>query len=144
MVTENSHNFSWEGMMSLLIRYSPMASYFCLSIIFLPLLILHHILHQHNLPHNHHWLYPIPITPLAQHHVVDLAYDLHTILFYFPFLVPFQLPDVPCHKPSHHVVRTLPSVFPHMNLVLIFTYCLYLKLLYLPWKEGSFSPRIQT
>ena len=28
VVTGDSHNFSWEGMMSLPIRYPPMASYF--------------------------------------------------------------------------------------------------------------------
>ena len=136
----------YRTLMSLLIRYSPMASYFCLSIIFLPLQILHHGPHQHDLPHDHHWLCPIPIALLAQHHVVDLAYDLRTMLFYFPFLVPFQLPDAPCcgltsHKPSHHMVRTLPSGSLHTNLVLIFTYHLYLKLLYLPQKRRKFFPQ---
>ena len=61
---------------------------------------------------------------LAWHHIVDLSYDLWTTLFYFPFLVPFLLPNMSCcgptdHKPSHHMVRILPSVLPHMNLVLI-------------------------
>ena len=157
MVTGDSHNFSWEGMMSFHIRHSPMASYFCPPIIFLPPLILHHAPcwcdchtpHWCDLPHDHHWLYPIPITLSAWHHIVDVAYDLQTTQCYFPFLVPFLLPDAPCHrptdhKPSCHAVRTLPSVSPHTNLVLVFTYHLYLKLLYLPWKEGSFPPRIQT
>ena len=144
---------NWSGVemavMSFLIRYSPMASYFCLSIILLPLQILQHAPCWHDLLHDHHRLYPIPITLSAWQHVVDLPYDLPTTLFYFPFLFPFLLPNMSCrgptnHKPSHHMVRTLPSVSLHTNLVLIFTYHLYLKLLYLPWKEGGYSPRIQT
>ena len=117
----------WTLLMSLLIRYSPMASYFQLSIVFLTPQILWHIPHWRNLQqhsHNHHWLYPIPITPSAWHHVKDLPYDLWTTLFHFPFLVSFLLPNVSyCgptdHKSSHHVVGTLPSVFLHMNLVLV-------------------------
>ena len=53
-------------LMSLLIRYSPMASYFWLSIIFLTPQILQHISCQHDLPWDscdHHQLYPIPTTP---------------------------------------------------------------------------------
>ena len=132
--------------MSFLIRYSPMTSYFCLSIIFLPPPILHHAPCRCDLLCDHHRLYHIPITLSAQHHIVDSAYDLWTTLFYFPFSVPFLLPNMPCHgltshNPLHHVVRTLPSVSPHTNLVLIFTYCVYLKLLYLPWKRRKFFPQ---
>ena len=113
--------------MRLLIRYSPMASYFYFSIILLAPQILQHAPHRHDLPHDscdHHRLYPIPLAPLAQHHVVDFPYDLWTSLFYFPFLVPFLLPNTSCcgptdHKPSHHMVRALPSVSPHTNLVLV-------------------------
>ena len=113
--------------MSLPIRYSPMASYFWLSIIFLTLQILQHAPCQHDLPWplcDHHWLYPIPITPLAWYHIGDLPYDLWTTLLYFPFLVSFLLPNASCrgptnHKSSHHVIRTLPYVSLHMNLVLV-------------------------
>ena len=118
---------SQPTVVSLLIRYSPMASYFCLSIIFPPPQTLQHAPHQHYLlcdSHDHHWLYPIPIAPSAWHHIVYLPYDLWTTLFYFPFLVPFLLPNSSCygltdHKPSHRTVRTLPSVLPHTNLVLV-------------------------
>ena len=116
-----------KAVMSLPIRYLPMASYFWLSIIFLTPQILRHAPRQHNPlqhSHDHHWLFPIPIAPWAWHHVVDLSYDLWTTVFYFPFLVPFLLPNVYCcsptdHKSSHHVVGALPSVLPHMDLALI-------------------------
>ena len=121
----------WTLLMSLLIRYSPMTSYFQLSIILLTPQILQHTPRWHNLLwhlceplHDHHQLYPIPIAPLAQHHIVDLLYDLWTTLFYFPFLVLFLLPDVSCHSPtnhksSHHAVRTFTTHSPHTNLVLV-------------------------
>ena len=94
--------------------------------------------------YDHHQLYPIPIALSAQHHIVDLAYDLQTTLLYFPFLVPFQLPDAPCCRPTSHkplclTVRALLPVLPHTNLVLIFVYHLYLSLLYLPLKRRKFS-----
>ena len=99
MVTGDSHNFSWEGMMSLPIRYSLMAFYFWLSIIFLTLQVLWHLLHQRDLlrplhegSHDHHWLYPIPIAPSVQYHVRDLPYDLWTTPLHFPFLVSFLYP----------------------------------------------------
>ena len=125
--TYEPHNIWWTcgvTLMSLLIKYSPMASYFRLSTIFLPLWILRHLPHWCNVLCDHHRLYPIPITLSAQHQVVDFAYDLWTTQCYFPFLVPFLLPDVCCrrltdHKPSHHMVRALPSISPHTNLVLI-------------------------
>ena len=72
----------------------------------------------------------------------------HVVLF--PILVPFQLPDTPCcrptsHKPLCHVVRTLPPVPPHMNLVLVFVYHLYSNLLYLhtPKKKEVFPPEFR-
>ena len=120
----------WHGhvLMSLPIRYPPMASYFQLSIILLTLQILQHPLHQRNLPwpshegsRNHHRLYPIPIAPSVWYHVGDLPYDLWT---YFPFLVSSLLPDASFHGPTNHrlshcTIGTLPYALPHMNLVLI-------------------------
>ena len=91
---------------------------------------------------DHHQLYPIPITLLAQHHVLDLAYDLQTTLSYFPFLVLFSYPT--SHKPWCCVVRALSPVSPHMNLVLIFcllfvfkTSCIY------PIKRRVFPPEFR-
>ena len=91
--------------MSLPTRYSPMASYFRLSIIFLTPQILWHAPHWCDLlwpSHDHHWLYPIPIAPLAWYHIRDLPYDLQTMLLYFPFLVSFLLPDAPYHSLTPH------------------------------------------
>ena len=130
-----------------------MASYFWLSIIFLTLQILRHPLCQHDLPqpsckgsHNHHWLYPIPIAPLAQYHVGDLPYDLWTTLLYFPFLVSFLLPDICCHgltdhRSSHLAIRTI--CFATHKPCAHFTYCLYLRLLYLLWKTRKLSPELR-
>ena len=98
--------------------------------------------------HDHHWLYPIPIAPLAWHHAEDSAYDLWTMLIRFPSLVSFLLPNMYCrgptnHKSSHHMIGTLPSIFLHTNLVLILLiiciqdFCIYSK------KEGSFSPELR-
>ena len=77
-----------------------MASYFRLSIIFLTPQILRHLLHQRDLfrpshkpSHDHHRLYPIPITPSVQYHVGDLSYNLQTTSLHFPFLVFSLLPD---------------------------------------------------
>ena len=87
-------------------------------------------------------LYPL------QHHVVDLPYDLWTTLLYFPFLVPFPLPNVSCcgltdHKPLQHAVGTLPSVSLHTSLVLIFLIiCIWNSCIYSK-KEGSFSPELR-
>ena len=119
--------FQLGGMMSLPIRYPPMASYFRLSIIFLTPQTLRHAPHRCNPPrpsHDHHRLYPIPFTPLVWYHIGDLPYDPWTTLLYFPFLVSFLLPDTFCcnptdHRSLHHAIRTLPYVSPHMNLVLI-------------------------
>ena len=75
--------------MSLPIRYSPMAFYFWLSIIFLTPQILRHLLRRCDLfrpSRDRHRLYPIPITPSVQYHVGDLSYDLWTTLLHFPFL----------------------------------------------------------
>ena len=76
--------------MSLPIRYSPMAFYFQLSIVFLTLQVLRHLLRQRDLlrpSRDHCRLYPIPITPSVRYHVGDLSYDLWTTLLHFPFLV---------------------------------------------------------
>ena len=107
--------------MSLPIRYSPMAFYFWLSIIFHAPQVLQHLPHQRDLlrpSHNRHQLYPIPITPLARYHIGDLSYDLRTTLLHFPFLVfsPYSThsftvrPITDCHTawlgPYHMFRRT--------------------------------------
>ena len=142
--------------MSLHIRYSPMAFYFRLSIISLTLQILQHAPHRRDLPrplcqplHDHHRLYPIPITPLAWYHIGDLPYDLWTTLLYFPFLVSFLLPDVSCHGLADHKSialcdRDLTIHFTAHKPCAHFTYCLYLRLLYLLQKTRKFFPRTQT
>ena len=80
--------------MSLPIRYSPMAFYFWLSIIFYTLQVLRHLPHRHDLlrpsrkpSRDHCRLYPIPIAPSVLYHVGDLSYDLQTTSLHFPFLV---------------------------------------------------------
>ena len=141
----------WWTLMNLPIRYSPMAFYFRLSIVFLTPQILQHAPCWRDLPwplHDHHQLYPIPIAPSAQYHIGDLPYDLWTTLLYFPFLVSFLLPNTSCHGPTdhkslHHVIRTLPYISLHMNLVLILLivciqdFCIYSE------KEWSFSPELR-
>ena len=118
-------------LMSLPIRYSPMAFYFWLSIVFFTPQILRHASHwcnplrpSHEPSRDHHQLYPIPIAPSVQYHIGDLPYDLQTTLLYFPFLVFFLLPNTFCHGPTNHrlshcAIATLPYVSPHTNLVLI-------------------------
>ena len=130
VVTGDSHNFSWEGMMSLPIIYPPMPFYFQLSIIFLTPQNLRRPLHQCNFlrpscepSRNHHRLYPIPIAPSVWYHIGDLPYDLWTTLLHFPFLVSSLLPDaffhgLTNHRLSHCAIRTFPYVSPHPNLVL--------------------------
>ena len=64
------------------------------------------------------------IAPSPRYHIGDLPYDLWTTLLYFPFLVSSLLPDASfCsptdHKSSHCMVRTLPYVSPHTNLVFV-------------------------
>ena len=80
--------------MSLPIRYSPMAFYFWLSIIFYALQVLQHLLRRRGLlrpsrepSHDRCRLYPIPITPSVRYHVGDLSYDLRTTPLHFPSLV---------------------------------------------------------
>ena len=110
--------------MSLPIRYSPMAFYFRLSIVFFTPQILRHAPHRCDPLHNHHQLYPIPIAPLVWYHVGDLSYDLQTTSLCFPFLVSSLLPNAFFPGPtnrgsSHHAIGTLPYALPHTNLVLI-------------------------
>ena len=83
-------------MMSLPIRYSPMAFYFWLSIVFHTPQVLRHLPHRCDLLWplcDCHWLYPIPIAPSVRYHVRDLSYDLWTTSLHFPFLVFSLLPD---------------------------------------------------
>ena len=151
VVTGDSHNFSWEGMMSLPIRCPPIPFYFRLSIIFLTLQILQRPPHQRDLLRpscDHHQLYPMPITPLVQYHIGDLPYDLRTTPLHFPFLVSSLLPNAFFHGPtnhrsSHHTIGTLPYVLLHLNLILVLLiiciqdFCIYSK------KEGSFPPELR-
>ena len=72
-----------------------------------------------------------------------MTYRPHCFISHF--LVPFQLPDAPCyrptgHKPLHCMFRALSPVSLHTNLVLIFVYHLYLTPLYLPCKKRKFFP----
>ena len=152
MVTGASHNFSWEGMMSLPIRYPPMPFYFRLSIIFLTLQILWHAPGRLDLPRpsregsrDHHWLYPIPITPLVSYHIGDLPYDLWTMLFIFSFLSLFSFTRCILSWPGQSQViapcdQDLTICFTAHEPYACFTYHLYSRLLYLLRKEGSFSP----
>ena len=117
--------------MSLPIRYPPMASYFRLSIIFLTPQIFRHLPHRHDLlrpscepSHDRHRLYPIPITPSVRYHIGDLPYDLRTTSLHFPFLVSSLLPDAFFRGPTNHrllhcAIGTLPYASPHTNLVLV-------------------------
>ena len=117
-------------LMSLPIGYPPMPSYFRLSIIFLTPQILQRpprwcdlLRPSHKGSRDHHWLYPIPITPSVWYHIGDLPYDLRTTSLHFPFLVSFLLPDASFCGPTNHrslhcVIGTLPYISLHPNLVL--------------------------
>ena len=100
--------------MSLPIRYSPMAFYFRLSIVFLTLQVLRHLLRWCDLlrpSRDCHWLYPIPIAPSVQYHIGDLSYDLWTTSLHFPFLVFSLLSDTfLMAQPitDHHTVQSGP------------------------------------
>ena len=77
-------------LMSLPIRYSPMAFYFWLSIVFHTLQVFRHLPHWRDLLRplrNRYRLYPIPIAPSVRYHAGDLSYDLQTTSLHFPFLV---------------------------------------------------------
>ena len=79
--------------MSLPIRYFPMAFYFWLSIVFHTPQVLRHLPHRRDLlrpsrkpSRDRYRLYPIPIAPSVRYHVGDLSYDLQTTSLHFPFL----------------------------------------------------------
>ena len=146
--------------MRLFIWYSPIPSYFCLFIIFLPPLSLCHAPHWCNLLHDSCELSQPPSTIPYTHHTISPAPCFrfgiwlmdHTVLF--PISSSFQLPDAPCHgptghKPLRHVVRALSPVSPHMNLVLVFVYHLYLDWLwsssqtFQTWSKPDFEPGVQ-
>ena len=141
-------------LMSLLIRYSPMASYFWLSLIFLTPQILCHapcwcdlLWHLWKPSHDHHWLYPIPITPLARYHVRDLSYDLQTTSLHFPFLV-FSL-----YPMYSFVVRPIADprtawsgpyhTFRHTRTLCSF-YLSFVFKTFVSTAKKKFSPRTQT
>ena len=137
--------------MSILIRYSPMASYLQLSIIFLTLQIIQHTPCQHNLPwhlRDHHRLYPIPIAPSARHHVVDFPYDLWTMLFYFPFWFLFYYlmhPVITQPITSHRTVWSGPYHLFNCTWTLCLFYLSFVfkTLVSTPEKKGSFSPEFR-
>ena len=88
-----------------------------------------------------HQLYPIPITPSAQYHIRDLPYDLWTTLLHFPFLVSSLLPDASfCGLTNQDLTIHFTAHKPCAR----FTYCLYLRLLYLLQKKKEVFPRTQT
>ena len=117
--------------MSLPIRYSPIAFYFRLSIIFHTPQVLRHLPHQRDLLRpsceplrDCHQLYLMPIAPSVRYHVGDLSYDLWITSLHFPFLVSSLLPDtflcgLTNRRSSHRAIGTLPYTSPHTNLVLV-------------------------
>ena len=141
--------------MSLPIRYSPMAFYFWLSIVFLTPQVLQHLPHWRDLlrpsrkgSRDHHQLYPIPIAPLAQYHIGDLPYDLQTMLLYFSFLSLLSFTRCILSQPDRSQVITLHGQdltihFAAHNPCAHFTYHLYLRLLYLLQKRRKFSPELR-
>ena len=141
-----------KPMMSLPIRYSPMAFYFWLSIIFHTPQVLWHLLRRRDLfqpLRDCYQLYPIPIAPLVQYHIGDLPYDLWTTSLHFPFLVfsPYPMHSFAVRPiADHHTVWSdLTIHFAAHKPCAHFTYRLYLRLLYLLWKRRKFfSPRTQT
>ena len=119
-------------MMSLPIRYSPMAFYIWLSIVFhTPQVLRHlprrcdHFRSSHEPSRDRHRLYPIPIAPSVRYHIGDLSYDLWTTSLHFPFLVfspylthsfvvqPIADPRTARSGPYHtlHRTRTLCSFY---------------------------------
>ena len=146
---------SSSPLMSLPIRYPPMASYFRLSIIFLTLQILQHPPCRRNLLRSsckplcdHHRLYPIPITPLVQYHIGDLPHDLWTTLLSFSFLSLFSFIWCILLRPNQSQVIApcswdLTICFSAHKSCAHFTYHLYLRLLYLLQKRRKFSPELR-
>ena len=121
---------SCHTLMSLPIRYSPMAFYFRFSIIFLTPQVLRHLLRRHDLlrpsrepspssptiPYTHRTIGPVP-------HWRPLIWPMDHIVT-FPIFSFFSLPDAFFRSPtnrrtSHRTIGTLPYVSPHTNLVLI-------------------------
>ena len=141
--------------MSLPIRYSPMAFYFRLSIIFLTPQIFRHLPHRRNLlqpsrepSHDRHRLYPIPIATLARYHVGDLSYDLRTTSLHFPFLV---FSPYPTHSFAVRPIadRCTAQSGPYHMLRRTQTLCsFYLSFVCKTFvstpKKRKFSPRTQT
>ena len=140
--------------MSLPIRYSPIAFYFRLSIVFLTPQILRHLLHWRDLlqpsckpsrslptiPYTHHTIGPVPrrrpsIWPMD--HIVTFSF-----LSLFSFIRRILLwPDrsqviTPCSQ-------DLTIHFTTHEPCARFTYCLYLRLLYLLQKRRKFSSELR-
>ena len=133
--------------MSLPIRYPPMASYFRLSIIFLTPQILRHLPLRHDLLwplRDHHWLYPIPIDPVPRWRPPIWPTD-HIVTF--SFLSLFSFTQCILSWPDRSQVVTpcdqdLTIHFTTHEPCACFTYCLYLRLLYLLRKRRRFSPEL--
>ena len=134
--------------MNLPIRYSPMSSYFQLQ--WPPIFdFLSFSLHcrssdihcadvtfpNHRAITIDYTLYPSRHQPSTTLETSHMTYGPHCYIFLSQSL----LPDTSCHGPTdhkslHHTVGTLPYVSLHR---------LYLRLLYLLRKEGSFSPELR-
>ena len=140
-----------DAVMGLPIRYPPVASYFWLSIIFLTLQILRHPPCWHNLLRpscDHHRLYPIPhctIGPVPHRRPPIWPTD-HVVLFSFLSLFPFTQCILSWPDRSQVVAprdQDLTICFTAHEHCARFTYCLYLRLLYLLRKTRKFSPELR-
>ena len=147
-IWESNSDDSKIMVMSLPIRYSSMAFYFRLSIIFFTLQILRHRLRQRDLsqlsltiPYTHHTISPVPcrrpfIWPMD--HIVTFSF---LSLFSFTQHILLQSDQSQIVAPHD---RDLTIHFATHKPCAQFTYRLYLRLLYLLWKTRKFSPRTQT
>ena len=139
--------------MSLPIRYSPMASYFWLSIIFLTPQVLRHaprwrdlLWHLHKPSHNHQWLYPIPIDWPGT--TLETSHMTHGPCCYISFLSLFLFTWHVLPQPNQSQVIApcgwdFTICFTTHRLCAHFTYHLYLRLLYLLQKRRNFSPELR-
>ena len=90
----------------------------------------------------------IPIAPSVRYHIGDLPYDLWTTLLYFSFLSLFSFTWRILSWPDQSQVispcgRDLTIHFATHEPCARFTYCLYLRLLYLLQKTREFSPELR-
>ena len=138
-------------LMSLPIRYPPMAFYFWLSIIFLTPQILWHPPCQRDLFRpscNHQRLYPIPhcTISLVPHQRPPIWPTDHIVTFSFLSLFSFtqRIPSWPNWSQVIALCdQDLTICFAAREPCACFTYRLYLRLLYLLWKIRKFSPELR-